>query len=129
MLMNHNIANYMANIKSQITESTVEQLQKALTGDALVIDVREPQEHAQGIVPGAVAIARGVLEFNIFNLPALQALNDNQVLEKPIYIYCASGGRSACAAHSLQQIGFKQVYSVAGGIKAWTEMGGKLAAP
>ncbi len=127
--MNPNLANYMSSIKSQITEKSVEELKQALEQDQLVLDVREPQEHAQGIIPGALAIPRGVLEFNIFNLPQLKDLQDDQSLQVPIYIYCASGGRSACAANSLQQIGFKQVYSVAGGVKAWTDTGGELTAP
>ncbi len=123
------IANYMATIKSQITEVSIDDLKVAITNGELVFDVREPQEHAQGLVLGALAIPRGVLEFNLFNLPMLKDLNEDEALDKPIYLYCASGGRSACTAHSLQQIGFKNVYSVAGGIKAWTDSGGQLIKP
>lgn len=123
------IANYISAIKSEITEVAVEDLQTAVTNGELIFDVREPQEHSQGVVMGALAIPRGVLEFNLFNLPMLKDLEESAALEKPIYIYCASGGRSACTAHSLQKIGFKNVYSIAGGIKAWTESGGQLIKP
>lgn len=123
------IANYMANIKNQINEVNIDDLKAAIENGDLVFDVREPQEHAHGLVLGAIAIPRGVLEFNLFNLPMLKNLSEEDALAKPIYIYCASGGRSACTAQSLQQIGFKNVYSVAGGIKAWTESGGQLIKP
>ncbi len=123
------IANYMAEVKSQITEVTVDDLRQILTTDALVFDVREPQEHAQGVVAGAIAIPRGVLEFNLFNLPMLKDMDEAEALSKPIYIYCASGGRSACTALALQKIGFSKVYSVAGGIKKWIESGGSLIKP
>ncbi|NVJ68589.1 MAG: rhodanese [Gammaproteobacteria bacterium] len=123
------IANYIGNIKSQITEVTIDDLKNAITNGELAFDVREPQEHAQGVIAGAIAIPRGVLEFNLFNLPMLKDLPEEEALAKPIYIYCASGGRSACTAHSLQQIGFSNVYSVAGGIKAWTEAGGQMIKP
>lgn len=123
------LANYMASIKSQISEVTVEDLKTAAANGELIFDVREPQEHAQGIVAGALAIPRGVLEFNLFNLPMLKDLTEEEAFKKPIYIYCASGGRSACSAHSLQQIGFTQVYSVAGGIKQWLDSGGQVIKP
>lgn len=123
------LANYMANVKQQITEVSVDDFKQALNQGELTFDVREPQEHAQGIVPGALAIPRGVLEFNLFNLPMLKDLTDEEAFAKPIYVYCASGGRSACTALSLQQIGFKNVYSVTGGVKLWTESGGQLIKP
>ncbi|MRX27978.1 rhodanese-like domain-containing protein [Kangiella sp. HZ709] len=123
------IVNYMQTVKSQITEVTIDDLQAALAEGALVFDVREPQEHSQGVVPGALAIPRGVLEFNLFNLPMLKDLSEEAAFDKPVYIYCASGGRSACAANSLQQIGFNRVFSVAGGIKAWTDSGKQLIKP
>lgn len=123
------IQNYVASVKSQIQEVPVAELQNAIANGDLVFDVREPQEHSQGVVAGALAIPRGVLEFNLFNLPMLKDLTEEQAFEKPIYIYCASGGRSACTALSLQQVGFKNVYSVAGGVKAWAEAGGQLIKP
>lgn len=111
---------HMGAIKAQITEVSIEDMEQTIGSGALVIDIREPQEHAQGVVAGALAIPRGVLEFNLFNLPMLMNLSEEDALAKPIYLYCASGGRSALAAHSLQTIGFTNVHSVAGGFQAWT---------
>lgn len=119
----------MADIKNQIKEVSIADLELALADGHLVFDVREPQEHAQGLIPGALAIPRGVLEFNLFNLPMLKDLSEQEAFDKPIYIYCASGGRSACTALSLQQIGFNNVFSIEGGIKAWTDSDRLLIKP
>lgn len=119
----------MANVKSQISEVSINDLTLALNSGELVLDVREPQEHAQGVIPGAIAIPRGALEFNLFNLPMLKDLSEEDALNKKVYIYCASGGRSACTALTLQTIGFKNIYSVAGGVKAWVDSGEQLIKP
>lgn len=47
----------------------------------------------------------------------------------PIVLYCASGGRSALAAESLGRMGYTEVYSLAGGLSAWTAGGGPRAGP
>ncbi len=127
--MNPLVMNYIQSVKSQISEVTCDDLQTAINQGSLVFDVREPQEHVQGVIPGALAIPRGVLEFNLFNLPMLKDLSQDEALNKPIYLYCASGGRSACAALALQNLGFTKVFSVAGGIKQWTENNGQLIKP
>ena len=72
---------------------------KALRGSgALVLDVREPNEWQEGHLEGAVAIPRGVLEMKISDEES-----DHQRL---IVTYCASGGRAALAAATLQQMGY-----------------------
>jgi sulfur-carrier protein adenylyltransferase/sulfurtransferase len=81
----------------------------------LVLDVREPDEHAQGHLPGAVWIPRGLLELRIE-----QAAPDR---DRPVIVYCAGGTRSALAAHSLQQLGYQRVRSLAGGFTAWKAAG------
>lgn len=117
------VAEYLKSVKSQITEVNVEQLAQSEIDNALILDVREPQEHEQGMIPNATPLPRGVLEFKLFDLPQLKDLSEEEAHNKPIFIYCASGGRSACAALTLQNLGFKQVASVAGGYKQWTESG------
>ena len=117
------VAEYLNSVKSQITEVDVEQLAQCEIDNALILDVREPQEHEQGMIPSATPLPRGVLEFKLFDLPQLKGLSEEEAHNKPIFIYCASGGRSACAALTLQNLGFKQVVSVAGGYKQWTESG------
>lgn len=124
------VADYLSNIKQQINEVSVEDLKtRAPEEGALVIDVREPGEAQQGMVAGAVNIPRGVLEFKLFAHDCVNGLCDEDLFNKPIYLYCASGGRSACCANALQQLGFNKVYSVDGGYKKWVESGGDCVQP
>lgn len=123
------VSEYIQSVKAQISEISVEQLQQNKPDNALILDVREPQEHQQGIIPDATPLPRGVLEFKIFDLPQLKELNQEQAQQIPIFVYCASGGRSACSALALQQLGFTNVASVAGGFKQWTESNGDITKP
>jgi sulfur-carrier protein adenylyltransferase/sulfurtransferase len=80
-----------------------------------VLDVREQDEVDQGIVPGAVHIPRGYLEQRVE-----QAFPDKR---EPVVIYCAAGVRSAFAAKTLQELGYTDVVSLAGGFGAWKSSG------
>lgn len=102
----------------KIIQEIPEQEALQLLGQALVLDVREPQEYSAGKLPGAVNIPRGVLEFQIGNHPQLGNAHD-----QPILVYCLSGGRSALAVESLKKLGFNGAVSLAGGFKAWSEAG------
>jgi rhodanese-related sulfurtransferase len=81
-----------------------------------LIDVREPEEVAEGAIAGAQPMPRGVLEYKI----------DSITTDKngKIVCYCGGGGRSALAAQNLQRMGFKNVMSLAGGYKGWKQNGG-----
>ena len=91
-------------------------------GEALVVDVRDPNEVQQsGKVKGAVNVSRGMLEFRAdpespYHDKAFQK-------ERPVIVYCASGGRSALAGKALQELGYGTVYNL-GAFKGWTEAGG-----
>src|ERR1051326_4972824 len=76
-----------------------------------LIDVREPDEVAQGAIAGSVALPRGQLEYKIDTITT--------DTEQPIVCYCGGGGRSALAAPALKKMGFKNVMSLAGGYKGW----------
>ncbi len=92
-------------------------------GTCVLIDVREPMEFEKGSIPGAVNIPRGVLEFMVHTHPALQC-DSHPVQEKPdarIVLFCQTGGRSALAARSLQNMGFTNVVSMAGGYQGWSD--------
>jgi len=79
----------------------------------ILIDVREPDEVAQGAIAGAVAVPRGVIEYKI------DTVTTNK--DAKIVCYCGGGGRSALAASNLKRMGFKNVMSLAGGYKKWKE--------
>jgi rhodanese-related sulfurtransferase len=79
------------------------------------VDVREDHEFAQDHARGARHIGRGVLERDVETL-----IPDK---ETPIVVYCGGGFRSALAAENLQKMGYKNVISMDGGIRAWREAG------
>jgi rhodanese-related sulfurtransferase len=78
-----------------------------------IIDVREPEDFANGHLPGAINIPRGMLELEIDELVP----NQNQ----PVVLYCGGGSRSALAAQTLQIMGYDQVKSLAGGWRHWSQ--------
>ena len=89
---------------------------------ALVLDVRDGTELADtGRIPGSVHVSRGMLEFRADE--ATPYHNPEFRKDRPILLYCASGGRSALAGKRLQDMGYRQVYNI-GGFKDWTEAGG-----
>ena len=90
--------------------------------DTLFVDVRERAEQSAGAIAGAVAAPRGFLEFiadpaSPMHDPALSS-------GKRLIVYCASGGRSALAAKTLQDMGYADVANLTGGFQAWSEAGG-----
>ena len=91
-------------------------------GDAVFVDVRERAEHSAGAIAGAVAAPRGFLEF--IADPTSPMHNAALSSGKRLVIYCASGGRSALAAKTLQDMGYSDVANLTGGFQAWTETGG-----
>ena len=91
-------------------------------GDAIFVDVRERAEHDAGAIAGAVAAPRGFLEF--IADPATPMHNAALSAGKRLVIYCASGGRSALAAKTLQDMGYSGVANLTGGFQAWIETGG-----
>ncbi len=86
-----------------------------LVGSTTFLDVREPDEYEQGAVPGAIHLPRGHLEFQVEG-----KLPDK---ESPVIVYCAGGVRSAFAAKTLQDLGYKDVTSVIGGFNKWKDSG------
>jgi sulfur-carrier protein adenylyltransferase/sulfurtransferase len=100
--------------KSRITEITPEEAEARL-GSATFLDVRELDEYEQGMIPGSVFIPRGHLESQ-----ADTKLTDKS---KPVVIYCAGGNRSAFAAETLEQLGYEDVVSMAGGFGRWKNEG------
>jgi molybdopterin/thiamine biosynthesis adenylyltransferase/rhodanese-related sulfurtransferase len=102
--------------KTEITEvTTTEAEQRRHAAGTVLLDVREPDEYDQGAIPGAIHIPRGHLESQI----------EGRVLDHgaPIVIYCAGGTRSAFAAKTLNEMGYTDVVSMAGGFNKWKDDG------
>jgi rhodanese-related sulfurtransferase len=89
--------------------------------DVLVVDVRDPGEvEKSGKIKGAVNVSRGMLEFRAD--PESPYHDAAFRKERPVMLYCASGGRSALAGKTLQDLGYGEVYNL-GGFKELTEAG------
>jgi len=104
----------VAEAKQHITEVSVETAKKLLAeGNIVLLDVREESEFAAGHIDKALPLPRGVLEFKIGSLPELADKT------KAVLVYCRTGGRAAFASQSLQNLGYTNVLSIAGGFEAW----------
>jgi len=91
--------------------------------DMVFIDLRDSAEIARdGMIPGAVHVGRGMLEFAVD--PTSPYHNPVFSSGKTLSFYCASGGRSALAADTAQQMGVKNLAHLGGGFKAWIAAGG-----
>ena len=112
----------LAQAKSQIVEIDTAAAQKRIEeGNLVVLDVREPDEYEQGALPNALHIPRGHLEAQIEG----RAVDRDQT----IVVYCAGGVRSAFAAQTLQELGYTDVLSVAGGFGKWKDEGREWRQP
>ena len=89
----------------------------------LFVDVRETQEvENSGGLPGSVHVPRGLLEF--IADPESPMHKSELSSGRQLVLYCASGGRSALAAKTLQDMGFSNICHIAGGFTAWVDIGG-----
>jgi sulfur-carrier protein adenylyltransferase/sulfurtransferase len=104
----------LAAAKTEITEVSARDAATEL-GRAAFLDVREPDEYDQGAIRGAVHVPRGQLEFNVEG-----RLPDKSVR---VVVYCAAGVRSAFAARTLQELGYRDVVSMSGGFNRWKDEG------
>ncbi len=113
--------------RSSINECDNKTLCSAIDNKTLVIDVREPSEYATGFIAHAINIPRGLIEFVINDHPLVKPfLNQLNIAETEIILYCKSGGRSALATKSLQSMGFNKIRSLEGGIMSWESAGFKI---
>ena len=103
--------------KQRVENLSVDQVAAELDrGDAVLVDIREPGEQAQnGIIPGAISAPRGMLEF--WADPTSPYHRSEFDPNHRIILHCASGGRSALAADTLQQMGYTNVAHLDGGMK------------
>ncbi|MEP9371266.1 rhodanese-like domain-containing protein [Mesorhizobium sp. KR1-2] len=95
-------------------------------GSVLVVDVRDaPEVQASGKIKNALHVSRGMLEFRAdANTPYH---NPEFRRDRPVILYCASGGRSALAGKALKDMGYNKVFNL-GAFKDWAESGGEVEA-
>ena len=100
-----------------VPTTTVDDLPPVLPADAVLLDVREPDEWAAGHAPGALHIPLGEVAARVAELPA----------DAPLYVVCHAGGRSARATAYLVAQG-RDAVNVDGGMSAWAARGRPLEA-
>ena len=103
--------------KTRIKEEDFREIKKKLdAGEKItLVDTREDNEWARGHIPNALHLGKGVIERDIE-----KAIPDK---ETTLVLYCGGGYRSALAADNLQKMGYRNVISMDGGWRGWTEAG------
>ena len=115
-------AEVIRQIKQQVVQIDPAEVSEHLGNGILLVDVRETEEWDRGHIPGALHVPRGYLESRI---DAAAGDRDARVV-----VYCASGQRSALAAHTLTDLlGYTNVASMTGGITLWKDRGYKVDVP
>ena len=106
--------------KSRIREVTVGETQARMAENpgAKLIDVREDNEWDASHAAGAIHLGKGIIERDIETTVPDKATE--------LILYCGGGYRSALAADVLQQMGYTNVFSMAGGWKAWKDAGAPI---
>ena len=104
-----------ADAKSRIREVSVEETQARMNEGAKLIDVREDNEWDAAHAVGATHMGRGIIERDI-----VQTFPEKDM---ELILYCGGGYRSALATDMLQKMGYTNVFSMAGGWKAWKDSG------
>ncbi|MBP6006752.1 MAG: sulfurtransferase [Rhodoferax sp.] len=113
----------VAAAKARVQEISIADADAAILAADVLVDVREADEFAAGHLAGAVHISRGMLEFKFSANLALQSR------DLAILLYCKTSGRAALAAAALQDMGYLNVRSIAGGFDAWAASGRPVAKP
>ena len=105
------------NARQRIHETNVDEVKAKLDrGEKfLLVDVREESEYAKDHLPGATHLGKGIIERDIE-----KTIPDK---DAEIVLYCGGGYRSALAADNLQKMGYRNVISMDGGWRGWTESG------
>lgn len=112
--MTQSYRDVVAAAKARVREMEPETLESRL-GEMVVLDVRESDEFEQGAIPGAIFAPRGLLESSVAgHVPDP---------ETEVVLYCAGGGRSALAARTLEDMGYRNVWSLEGGFGRWKQEG------
>jgi len=112
------LMDFVKEAKSKISEVEVSEVVALLDEGYQVLDVREPAEFNAGTIDGAHNVPRGILEAACdHQYPGHQEIMQDR--NKKWLLFCATSGRSAMATAVMQQMGFKHVKNINGGIAAW----------
>ncbi|MBU6336442.1 MAG: molybdopterin-synthase adenylyltransferase MoeB [Acidobacteria bacterium] len=115
-------AELLKRVKEQIREVDPSEVSQLLGEGVVVVDCRETEELAAGMIPGAVHIPRSYLETRI------EATVPDR--SQRVILYCASGVRSAFGAHTLMaEMGYDDVESMTGGFTLWKDRGYEVEVP
>jgi len=128
MTVSRTVRDLVAAARAAIREIGPPELATLRSAGAAIIDVREADEFAEGHIPGAVNIPRGLLEFEVDGHPAVawRSAEELSHRERPVVLYCLSGGRSILAAAALRELGFTSAVSLRDGILGWADAGHAL---
>lgn len=118
------VKDMMAAANAVVEQIDSDEVADLMEKGALLLDIRDaPEVEKTGLIEGAHHVSRGMLEFRADpNTPYHDKSFDQ---DRPIVLYCASGGRAALAGKLLLDMGYKRVYNL-GGFKDWAEAGGAV---
>lgn len=128
MKLRKGVKDMMAEAASRVETISAQQALALSSSDVAIIDIRDAGElKKEGRIPHSAHVPRGMLEF---------AADPNMPYHNPVFssgkklvLHCASGGRSALAVMTLQDMGFDNVCHIGGGFGAWVEAGGEVDKP
>jgi rhodanese-related sulfurtransferase len=123
-MSHHHAAGFLAIVndaKTRIKETDFREIKKRIdAGEKMIlVDTREDNEWARGHIPKAIHLGKGIIERDIE-----KTIPDKNAM---LVLYCGGGFRSALAADNLQKMGYKNVLSMDGGWRGWTEAGFPVA--
>ena len=119
------VKDLMAAANSAVPKISPEEARKLIASEnALLVDVRDaPELQDSGKIKNALHVSRGMLEFRADADTPYH--NSEFRKDRPVILYCASGGRSALSGKVLKDMGYEKVYNL-GAFKDWAEAGGKI---
>lgn len=125
--MSKTLAQMLEAANAVVPKITVPDAMAKIEAGALLLDIRDaPELQLQGRALDAHHVPRGMLEFRA---DAQSPYHDPEFCtDRPVVLYCASGGRAALAGKALKDMGFEEVYNL-GGLKDWIEGGGPATKP